>query len=127
MGKKKVLIVDDDDAGLDLLKIKLGDTSELITTSEPQTALELAINTKPDIILSDIVMPVLDGGDLSIMFLECEATKHIPFVYITSVVSPQEVANFNGYVGGRRGIAKSTPAKEMISMIGKILEGQSSL
>jgi PleD family two-component response regulator len=121
MNKNTVLIIDDDEAVLTLLKIKLAEVYEVLVTSQPDMALNLAVSTKPDLILCDIDMQHLDGGDLSLIFHECDETKNIPFVFISSLVSPKEVVDLKGRVGGRRAIAKATPAKEMISMLGKIL------
>lgn len=119
--KKKILVVDDDDAMFGYLQKKIGYLYDLVTTTEPELALDLAVREAPDLILCDIDMPVISGGELSVRFIECEYTRSIPFAYLTAFVSPSEVRELHGNVGGRHGIAKATPAPEMIGMIEQLL------
>ena len=53
----KVLIVDDDDAVRGLLCMRLSDTYQIIETGDPEQALALALEHKPDAILLDLLMP----------------------------------------------------------------------
>lgn len=119
--RKKILVIDDDEAVFGYMKAKIGYLYDLVTTTEPRLALDLAACVAPDLILCDIDMPDIDGGELSVSFLECEYARHIPFVYLTSFVSPREVRELRGNIGGRYGIAKATPAPEMIEMIEQLL------
>lgn len=120
--KKKILVIDDDDAVFVCLHKKIGYLYDLVTTTEPVFAVELAVREEPDLILCDIDMPGIDGGVLSTRFSDCPSTRRIPFAYLTSFVSPTEVRDLNGVVGGRRGIAKATRAPEMIQMIEQLLQ-----
>ena len=119
--KKKILVIDDDEAVFGFLHIKIGYLYDLVTTTEPELALDIAVSEAPDLILCDIDMPGKSGGDLAVEFLECDALRHIPFAYLTSFVSPQEVRDLRGNVGGRRGLAKTTQAPEMIQIIEQLL------
>lgn len=119
--KRKILVIDDDFAVFAFLRAKIGGLYDLLTTTEPALALDLAVREEPDLILCDIDMPGVDGGELSLRFQECEFTRRIPFAYLTSFVSPDEVRHLHGNVGGRRGIAKATPAPEMIEIIERML------
>lgn len=119
--EKRILVIDDDEVVFLYLSKKLGHRYDLITTTEPVLALALAVQEDPDLILCDIGMPDLDGGELSCRFFECEATRRIPFAYLTSIVSPDEVRRRQGCIGHRFGIAKATPAPVMIEMIEQML------
>lgn len=119
--KKKILVIDDDEAVFGYLKRKIGYLYDLVTTTEPGLALDLAVREEPDLVLCDIDMPGIDGGDLSARFFECAYTRRIPFAYLTSFVSPDEVRDLRGNVGGRHGISKATPAPEMIETIERLL------
>ncbi|MFZ2853304.1 MAG: response regulator [Rhodocyclaceae bacterium] len=119
--KKKILVIDDDDAVFAYLQKKIGDRYDLVTTTTPDSAVNLAIRETPDLILCDIDMPELTGGDVSVSFFENRQVKHIPFAYLTAYVSPKEVSFLDGNVGGRKGIAKRTPVPEMIQMIEHLL------
>lgn len=119
--RKKILVIDDDEAVFGYLKKKIGYLYDLVTTTESGLALDLAVREAPDLVLCDIDMPDLDGGDLSARFFECEYTRRIPFAFLTSFVSPDEVRALHGNVGGRHGISKATPAPEMVEMIERLL------
>ena len=64
--KKKIMIIDDDNFLLDMYALKFNQSNfDVITALGPQEALEkLHLGTTPDIILLDIVMPVMDGFEL---------------------------------------------------------------
>ncbi|MBI3149135.1 MAG: response regulator [Betaproteobacteria bacterium] len=115
-------MIDDDEAVFGYLQTKIGCLYDLVTTTEAGLAVDLAVRVEPDLILCDIDMPDINGGELSVKFRECEYTRHIPFAYLTSFVSPREVRDLRGNVGGRHGIAKATPAPEMIEMIEQLLQ-----
>ncbi|MBI2308469.1 MAG: response regulator [Rhodocyclales bacterium] len=119
--KKKILVIDDDEAVLGYLQKKIGYLYDLVLTTEPGLALDFAVREEPDLILCDIDMPDIDGGEISRNFLKCEFTRSIPFAYLTGFVSPSEVRELRGNVGGRHGIAKATPAPEMIQTIEQLL------
>jgi DNA-binding response OmpR family regulator len=60
----KVLIVDDDEAMRGLLRVRLEGSYEIFDTGDPERALGLAMEHKPDAILLDLMMPKLSGFDL---------------------------------------------------------------
>lgn len=124
--KKKILVIDDDESVFVYLQKKIGAAYALVTTTEPEWAMELALLEKPDLILCDIDMPGLSGGDLSLRFMALEQTRQIPFAYLTSLVSPSEVRDLSGYIGGCRGMAKGTPAAEMTRQIEQLLRSTRS-
>jgi len=62
MGKKKILVVDDEQAFLRVLQNRLESMEyEVVTASNGKEALEKIKTDKPDAVLLDIMMPVLDG------------------------------------------------------------------
>lgn len=119
--KKKIFVIDDDEAILAFLERKIGYLYELTIITEPARALVLALSEKPDLILCDIDMPAMDGGDISAQFYKDPRVRGIPFAFLTSFVSPQEVRDLRNNVGGRPGISKATPAPEMIEAIERLL------
>jgi CheY-like chemotaxis protein len=58
---RKVLIVDDDQIVLEVLKMMLSDYYNVITASNGKEAVEVYKRQKPDIVLMDILMPKMDG------------------------------------------------------------------
>ena len=82
---KKILVVDDE---LDILKVvtfrvkKLG--HEVVTATNGQEALDLAHKERPDLILLDIRLPVMDGYEVCRRIKIDEELKHIPIVFLTA-------------------------------------------
>jgi CheY-like chemotaxis protein len=121
MSKRRILLVDDDEAVLEFLGAKLGDRYELVTTSVPEGVVGLARETRPDLILCDIEMPGTDGGDVSAQLYRDDETRHIPLLFLTGLVSGEELASQHGQLGGRQAISKSAPVGELIARIEALL------
>jgi two-component system cell cycle response regulator DivK len=119
--RKKVLVIDDDSTVLDFLVAKLGASCEVISTASPREALRLAREHKPDLILCDIDMPEVDGGDISRQLFDDEAIRAIPFVYLTAIASPKDLGPRGGYLGGRMAISKHQPADELLGRVRELL------
>jgi DNA-binding response OmpR family regulator len=80
---KRLLIVDDDDAMRRLVRLNLSDSYEIIDTGDPEQALALAMEHKPDAILLDLRMPKLSGIDLCRTLSACSKTQPVP-VFLVS-------------------------------------------
>lgn len=115
--RKKILLIDDDEAIVMYLETKLAKNYQLTTTTQPRNAVAMARKEKPDVILCDIDMPDFSGGDVAAALAEDPATSRIPFIYLTALVSPQEVEDMAGYVGGRPGVAKKAPLADLLKRI----------
>ena len=120
--RRTILIVDDDPAVTDYLKIKLGMGYDLIATNDPTEVVKLACDNRPDLVLCDIDMPVMDGGDVARALTDNESTRDIPLMYLTSIVSDEEVKLMNGQIGGRPGISKQAPTEEILARIKSVID-----
>ncbi len=78
--KKKVLIAEDDPALIKLYKMVLEETFELDIACNGQEALDSANVHRPDIIVMDLMMPVMDGLEALSRFKENPATATIPVI-----------------------------------------------
>ena len=86
-----VLAVDDDTDLLGLLAKVLGAQYQVLTASDPGTALELAGGEpRPDLILLDVDMPGASGFELIRVLKDDGATAHIPVVFLTARTEPQD-------------------------------------
>lgn len=79
----KLLVVDDDDAMRRVMRLNLADSFEIIDTGEPEHALALALEHKPDAILLDLRMPKYSGFELCQTFTSFSATQMIPVLVIS--------------------------------------------
>jgi DNA-binding response OmpR family regulator len=79
----KILIVDDEEAMLGLIRTHLSEVYEVIDTDDPQQALALALNHKPDAIVLDLMMPNFSGFELCQSFRALSYTSAIPIIIIS--------------------------------------------
>ena len=85
LGKATVLLVDDLELNRMLLKSCLKSTDiRMIEAENGQEALELAEKHRPDVILMDIRMPVMDGYEATRQIRENENLRHIPVIALTA-------------------------------------------
>ena len=90
----KLLIVDDEEPVRRLIRLNLMDAYEIVDTGEPEQALALALEHKPDAILLDLRMPRYSGLELCQTFTSFSATQLIPVF----VISGEGGANTKGVV-----------------------------
>jgi CheY-like chemotaxis protein len=81
---KKILIVEDEDLNLDLLIQLLEERYELITAKDGASAVDLASREKPDLILMDMRLPVMDGWEATRRIKTGETTGDIPVIGLSS-------------------------------------------
>ncbi|MCR9183598.1 MAG: response regulator [Flavobacteriaceae bacterium] len=85
MKKSKVIIIDDDRYIIDTLKDLLELNNFLVETcSNSEDALDIIKSSKPDVILSDIMMPKVDGFELVKKIKIDKEIAHIPIIFLTS-------------------------------------------
>jgi two-component system alkaline phosphatase synthesis response regulator PhoP len=82
----KILVVDDEKDIVDLLKYNLEKEKEfkVITALNGKEALETATQSKPDLILLDIMMPEMNGFDVCKKLKNGAATSNIPVIFLTA-------------------------------------------
>jgi len=90
---KKILIIDDEADICDFSKRILERTGkfEVFATRDSQDGLFIAAEKKPDLILLDINMPKLDGGEVAQALAESSDTKAIPIIFITALMKKEEL------------------------------------
>ena len=80
----KILVVDDNPTILKLICQSLEKCGEILTATDGADALMKTIDTKPDLIISDYTMPVMDGRALFEKLRARKETQNIPFVFLAS-------------------------------------------
>ena len=81
---KKILIVEDADANLDLLTQLLEDTYSLVSAGDGAQGVELAERERPDLILMDMSLPVIDGWEATQRIKANPSLAHIPIVGLSA-------------------------------------------
>ena len=81
---KKILIVEDNVLNMDLLIQLLEEKYEVITAKDGSEGLKLAVEAKPDLILMDMKLPVMNGWETTRRIKAHDLTKHIPVIGLSS-------------------------------------------
>src|SRR3954464_3669409 len=104
--KKRILVVDDQAQNTQLLKAYLERNNYVVKEeNNPRAALSSAELFKPDLILLDVMMPGMDGGELAARFKAHAKLKTVPTVFLTASVTKAEVNAAGGLIGGDRFLA----------------------
>jgi len=82
--KPKVLVVDDTTANIDVVLGVLQNNYEMMVATEGKTALEIVTSDPPDLILLDIMMPVMNGYEVCKQLKANEGTQNIPVIFLTA-------------------------------------------
>ncbi len=81
----RILVVDDETHILQVLSLKLRNSGfEVSTAVDGEDALRQALENPPDLIITDIQMPYMNGIELCNALIENPATQQIPVVVITA-------------------------------------------
>jgi len=120
---KTVLIVDDLQENRYILEIILkGNDFKVITATNGSEALELALNEPPDMVITDILMPVMDGFSLCRKWKTSELLKHIPFIFYTATYTEPKNEKFALSLGADRFVTKPQDPETFINIVNELFE-----
>lgn len=118
----RVLIVDDNSTNLYLLDALLrGHGMEVTSAENGRDALDKARLDPPDLIVTDILMPVMDGYALCRQWKSEEALKAIPFVFYTATYTDPKDEEFAIGLGADRFILKPQEPEVFMKIIEEVL------
>ena len=114
--KKRILVVDDQPSNSQLVKLCLERTNHYIVRVEnsAKTALAAAEVFRPHLILMDLLMPGMGGGELAACFQANPKLKNVPIVFLTAAVSKGEVKAVGGQGGAFPFLAKPFILAELV-------------
>ena len=119
---KRFLIVDDNSANLYMLESLLkGYGLEVTSAINGKEALDKARLDPPDMIIADILMPVMDGYTLCRQWKSDDRLKHIPFVFYTATYTEPKDENFALSLGAERFIVKPQQPEILMNIIKEVL------
>ncbi|MFH1008948.1 MAG: response regulator, partial [Candidatus Latescibacterota bacterium] len=121
--RRNVLVVDDNEQNLYMLQVLLqGHGYEMVSAAHGAEALEKARRDPPDMIISDILMPVMDGFALCRAWKKDEVLKSIPFVFYTATYTDPRDEELALSLGAERFVVKPTEPDVFMEMVREILE-----
>jgi len=115
--KKTILIVDDEVSMLIVLSMRLSSVGyNVLKADNGIEALDIAKEKKPDLIILDIMMPYMDGIEVSRQLKEHKSTKDIPVIFLTALQGKKEERKSHKS-GGNIIFSKPFEAKELLEAI----------
>ncbi len=117
--KKRILVVDDEPSFTRLLKLNLEQTGDYEVAAENSSREVLAAATRfrPHLILLDVMMPEMDGGDLAGQLRQVPSLARVPIVFLTAAVKKEEVRSRRGQIGGFPFIAKPVDLNDLLDAL----------
>ena len=119
MNKKRILIVDDEAGAARLLKLNLEQTNDYVVRVEtkPSAALAAAEDFQPDLILLDVMMPSMDGGEVAQSIRASPRLRSVKIVFLTAATTRAEVSSRGGRIGELPFLAKPADFPEVIACL----------
>ncbi|MBC7856566.1 MAG: response regulator [Pirellulaceae bacterium] len=118
MSNTRILVVDDEPRDTRLLKEFLGPNGYVVREeNDPTAALSAAEEFKPDLILLDVMMPEINGGQLAALFKANPKTKGVPILFLTATLTKEEADLCGGRIGKYRFLAKPIVLTEVLASV----------
>jgi len=91
--KKEIVIVDDNDDMLNFLNVLLSGVYDIRGFSRAKDALDSIFDHTPDLVISDVMMPEMDGMEFCSILKKDLRTSHIPVILLTAKVENTDIIN----------------------------------
>ena len=117
--KTRCLIIDDEPGFTRMVKLNLEKTGfyEVREENKATYAIPVAREFKPDLILLDVIMPTMDGGDVAAHMKNDRLLRDVPIVFLTATVSRSEAGDGGLNSGGELFLAKPVSVESLIKCI----------
>ncbi len=121
--RRRILVVDDEASFARMVKMNLEKSGGFHVRVENAAvaALPAAREFKPDLILLDVIMPNMDGGDVARQIKRDRNLKNTPIIFLTASVSKREAGEGGLNSGGELFLAKPVSVEALIACINEHL------
>ena len=118
---KRILLVDDEKSFTTLLKLNLEEIGnyEVRVENWPEDAVAAVREFKPHLILLDIIMPRLPGGNVASLIDNDPELKGTPIVFLTAAVRQSRIEENDGIICDHPCLAKPATLHDIVAMIEK--------
>ena len=118
----RILVVDDDQSIRELITLALEDDGlEVTGAPEGESALAMIPDLKPDVILLDTRMPVMDGREFARRYQELDE-RSAPLIILTAVDDPEQTA---AELGADGYLSKPFDLADLVSVVQRYLPARS--
>jgi len=119
---KTILVVDDEKDVLFMLEKRLTARGySVITATNGTNAIALAKSQHPDLIILDILMPGMDGGQVAAQLQTHPLTRSIPVIFLTALLTKTEEHQNNHIINRNITFAKPIDTEELLAQIEGLL------
>jgi CheY-like chemotaxis protein len=120
----KILLVEDDNNLREIYEARLmAEGYDIVSARDGEEALTVAIKEKPDLVISDVMMPKISGFDMLDILRTTEETKHVKVIMMTALSQAEDKARAEK-LGADRYLVKSQVTLEDVAKVAKeVLEG----
>ena len=117
--KKKILVVDDESRITRMIKRNLEVTGnyEVETENDRIAAIATARRFDPDLVVLDVMMPDMDGGEVLAVIRDDPKLHHLPVIFLTAIVTQEETGHQGKEIGGRFFLAKPVKTEDLVAAI----------
>lgn len=113
---KRILVVDDNRTMVKWLEKRLSSEGYTVYTAhDGKEGLDVATRELPDLIISDVDMPVMDGGEMAAKLKDESKTSHIPVIFLTGLISDEDSGQQSS--GDNIYISKMSKPTELLAAI----------
>lgn len=122
---KRVLVIDDEVSLTTMIKRGLEKTGlyEVAVVNEAEAALAAAKRFGPDVVLLDVLMPGMNGGQVAAQISAEPELARVPIVFLTGIVDKAEAGPRGHTSGGRRVLAKPVSLAELREFLAAFFAG----
>ena len=118
----KILLVEDDKSLREIYSVRLlAEGYTLISSGDGEEALAAAIGEKPDLIISDVMMPKISGFEMLDLLRSNDATKNIPVIMLTALSSEQQRERGNRLGADRYLIKSQVGIEDIVRTVHEVL------
>lgn len=120
---KRLLVVDDNEQNLYLLRVLLeGSGFEVAAAGNGAVALEMGRRDPPDMVITDVLMPVMDGFTLCRRWKADKRLTRIPFVFYTATYTDPKDEEFALNLGAEKFIVKPAEPERLVETLKDVYE-----
>lgn len=121
----RILVVDDEEDMANVIQLVLeADGHEIRVELAPELAVEAAKEFSPELVLTDLVMPGMDGHQVYRALREVPGLEKVPFVFLTSRNKPIDLMVGLHVMGAADYITKPFDRPDLVRRVRRLLEAK---
>ena len=118
----KIMVVEDDNSLREIYSIRLtAENYEVVSAGDGEEALAIAVRERPDLILSDVMMPKISGFDMLDILRQTPETMNIKVIMMTALSSEDQKARGEGLGADKYLVKSQVGIEDVVNAIHEVL------